>query len=260
MDEKEWAEKHELSLKRAQFVTKRNSLIQNSRYSLTTEQIKVLLYLISKIRPGDTGKELYAMTVSEYCRICGINDSGKNGEDIKAALKTIADKSIWVKMGRREVLLRWFNHVEYNRQRNCIEVSFHQDMLPYLYELYGQYTQYTLDNILAMGSHYTIRLFELLKSYENLRKPIQFTPSELRTRLDAEQYTHFYDLRRRVLDPAVKDINEISDLEVSYTTIQGKNRTTEYVIFDVVKPEDGEAYYRMMKRYSRFDKRAEENT
>jgi len=38
---------------RNHLVVKHNSLIQKTRYSLTTQQQKVLLYTISKIQPGD---------------------------------------------------------------------------------------------------------------------------------------------------------------------------------------------------------------
>lgn len=220
------------------FVAKSNEIIQHSRFSMTMQQNKILLYLISKIKPDDTGSEVYEISVREFCQVCNIvADSGKNTEDAKRAIKAVADKSVWVKQERGEILLRWLNRVKFNDEKRCFEVTFHEDMLPYLYDLREQYTQYSLENVLGMKSKYGVRLYELLKSYEHMEKEITFTLEDLRQRLDVRNYTRFPDFRRYVLEAALDDINEYSDIEVTYTTIQGAHRVTKCIIFTVTQPD-----------------------
>jgi hypothetical protein len=44
-------------------VIKRNDLIQYSRYNLTIQEQKIILYLISKIAPSDTDLKLYSFNI-----------------------------------------------------------------------------------------------------------------------------------------------------------------------------------------------------
>lgn len=60
---------------REMFVAKSNALIQRSRYSLTLQQQRILLFLISKIKPTDTPEETYTFSIEEFCKVCGITAS-----------------------------------------------------------------------------------------------------------------------------------------------------------------------------------------
>ena len=222
------------------FVAKSNELIQQSRYSMTVQQNKIMLYLISKIKPMDIGDEVYSVSVRDFCKVCNIDyNSGKNYEDAKKAIKAIADKSVWVRQADgSEVLLRWLNRVKLNRETNGFEITFHEDMLPYLYDLQSRYTRYCFDNVLTMKSKYGIRLYELLKSYQFSNNEISFTVEELKKRLDAEGYKRYPDFRRFVLEKAIEDINECSDIAVSYTPCSSSNkRGTNYITFTIKEPD-----------------------
>lgn len=71
-------------------VVKSNDLIQKSRYNLTAQQQKVLLYLISKIQPDDTELKEYEFNIQEFCNVCGIDStSGKNYDDLKKAISEL---------------------------------------------------------------------------------------------------------------------------------------------------------------------------
>lgn len=200
------------------FVTKSNELIQKSRFSMTMQQNKIILYLISKIQPADTGKEKYKISMQEFCETCDIDyNNGKNYTDIKKAIKLLADKSVWIEQpDGKEHLVRWLNTTEIDRKSNEIEISFHEDMLPYLYDLRARYTQYCLSNVLLMQSKYAIRLYELLKSYQFQQQNITLPIEDLKKRLDAENYKNYSDFRRYVLEKAVAEINQYSDIKINF--------------------------------------------
>lgn len=246
------------------FVAKSNELIQKSRFSMSVQQNRIMLYLISKIKPNDFGDEVYQISVREFCKVCNLDyNSGKNYADAKRAIKAIADKSVWVQQENGDdVLLRWLNRVKLNRETGCFEITFHEDMLPFLYDLQSRYTRYSLDNVLTMKSKYGIRLYELLKSYQYLGKSITFTVDELRHRLDAEKYTRFPDFRRYVLEKAIDDINECSDIQVGYMPIKtnGK-RATDSVVISIKEPtSEVKAARKRLKKYKLSEeKKAEIN-
>ena len=71
-------------------VVKANELIQKSRFNLSLQQQKIVLYLISQITAFDEDFKLYEFSINEFCKVCGIDDtSGKNYTDLKNAIKDI---------------------------------------------------------------------------------------------------------------------------------------------------------------------------
>lgn len=88
---------------------------------------------------------------------------------------------------------------------------------PYLIDLNAYFTQYKLENILEMKSFYGIRLYELLRSeyYKDENTYQEYSIEFLRQFFDCEtKYKAFKDFRVRVLEIALKEINEKSDIYV----------------------------------------------
>lgn len=216
---------------RNKMVVKANDLIQKSRFNMTLQQQKMILFLISQVTPFDEDFKVYEFSIQEFCRVCGLDvASGKNYQDIKQCIKDVADKSVWVSVnGNEETLLRWIEKPYINSKSGVIKIRLDEDMKPYLLQLKENFTQYELIYTLYFKSKYTIRLYELVKSihYQELEEYRRvLTLDELRKALGGENYTEYRDFKRRVLDVAVKEINEYSDKEVSYTTIKkGKSVT-----------------------------------
>lgn len=239
------------------FVVKSNEIIQHSRYSLSMRQNKMLLYLISKIKPGDNGDETYYVSMREFCKVCNIDTyGGFNISDAKRIMKTLRDWSMYLQTGDDEdILLSWITKV--HRNGDVFAFSFTEDILPYLYNLKKHFTKYSLENVLAMKSKYGIRLYELLKSYEYLNINIEISLEDLHERLGVKKYKRYPDFRRYVLETAVDEINEYSDIEVKYETVQGSKRKTEAIVFSVTQPDIWQSSERMQRKRQRLEERGE---
>lgn len=247
-----------IAKKQQQTVVKSNELIQSGRFSMTVQQNKVLLYLISQIKPSDSGQETYFFSVDDFCRTCGIDHTnGKNIINAKKALNALDSMSVWVQLpDNTEMRLRWLDRIKLNKNTNMFEITFHRDMLPYLYDLQSRYTSYTLANALTMESKYGIRLYELLKSYQHMREhKITFALSELKKRIDADKYERFPDFRRYVLDTALEDINECSDISVEYEpySTSGKQRGFDGITFTISDPTALDKEIRTMRQERKLD-------
>lgn len=223
------------------FVVKSNDIIQKSRFSMNLQQQKIILFLISKIKPLEETRHPYTISIRDFCKVCNIDyNNGQNYAHIKAAVKDVADKSIWITMPNgKERLLRWLDLVELDRNSGTIEVRFSESMMPFLLDLKERYTQYRLDNILPMKSKYGIRLFELLKSYANMDNLFSISIDELKRRMDCENYTRFPDFRRYALEKAVEDINTYSDISVKYRLKKESSRAYTHIEF-IILPATGE--------------------
>lgn len=203
-------------------VTKANELIQKSRFSLSNQQQKIVLFLISQIECWDEDFKLYSFSIPEFCRVCGIERPGGRGYGVlKAAIKEIADKSVWVKLENgKETLLRWIEKPYIDEGKGIVEIRLDKDMKPYLLQLRESFTNYELIYTLRFRSKYSIRLYELIRSfqYHDLEEySHEFTVEQLKGLLDGEEYKAYRDFKRRVLNMAVNEVNLYSDRYISYT-------------------------------------------
>ena len=217
-------------------VIKSNVLIQKSRHDLSLAEQKILLSLVQMIEPEDIEFKEYKFSIKDFCNLCGIDDrSGKNYEDIKKIVKTLSDKSYWIKEGEEvEKLIRWINQPSINPGTGTIKVKLDDMMKPYLLQLKEYFTQYSLYYTLAMKSKYSLRLYELLKSYQNLKKK-PFDIEKIKIMLMAQNYEKWTDFKINVIDKAVNEINFLTDISVTYELTKTGRQFTEITFFIKLK-------------------------
>ena len=230
---------------RNQFVVKSNDLIQKSRYSFNLEAQRIILFAISKIKPQDTVNEWYEFSVSDICHACGItDDSGANYILIKNYLKELRDKSWFIDLpDGTSTTVSWLDKVKINQGSGTVQVRFDEDLSNFLFDLRRRYTQYKLDTVLCFKSKYSIRLYELMKSYlmrdtliKNAEKDIDFALDDLKKRMDAETYNRYADFKRKVLTPAIREINRFSDdMSITYEEITS-GKKVEKIVFILTHP------------------------
>lgn len=206
-------------------VVKANQLIQKSRFNLSLQQQKIVLYLISQITPYDEDFKLYEFSIVEFCKVCGIDETnGKNYRDLKQAIKEIADKSVWIEIAEdEETIVRWIEKPYINKKDGVIKIRLDNDMKPFLLQLKENFTQYELLWTLHFKSKYTIRLYELIKSihFHELREyKREYKLDELRRLMGAETYKTYQTFKTRALLPAINEINRYSDKTVSFEPIK----------------------------------------
>lgn len=202
-------------------VYKRSDMIQKGRHELSLQEQKCILYAISKIKPEDTAFQEYSFELGDFFRLCGLQKESYH--ELKAILQGLADRSWWATIDDKgtESLVRWFSTLRTNKRSGRVTIKFHEDMMPYLLELTkGYYTHYQLKYILAMKSQYAIRLYELLKSYQRNNFEWFFEIDQLKKLLSCEHYIRFPDFRRWVLETAVAEINEYSDIKIAWEPIR----------------------------------------
>lgn len=198
-------------------VVKKNDLIQKSTFSLSLLQHKIVSFFISKCRPHDDITTVYEVSLKEFCDVCGIKVDGSNNiAYIKKVLNDIYNQSICIEDDNKIKWLRWFDKLEIQKGKWDIVFSFSSTMEDYLFNLRYQYTQYPLLYVLPMKHKSSIRLYELLKSFSNLGH-CSMSLDVFKKRIDAQNYTKTYDLKRRCIDPAIEEINNYTDIRVSYT-------------------------------------------
>lgn len=240
-------------------VIKANALIQQTRYNLSLQEQKLILHVIQLIKPEDENFKTYSFSVQDYCKICEIDyKNGKNYQNIKKSLKSLSDKSFWVDTGEKEILMRWLNEIEIDKGTGIIDVELSTKLKPYLLQLKKFYTKYNYLYVSAMRSEYSIRFYELLKSYENQRQVV-FKVEEIRRKLLVPdgKLPRWVDIRRYVIDQAQKEINNLTDIMFKYETLK-KGRKVEKVVFSIFT-KDGKSQVIAQQRIERRLKKVKDD-
>ncbi|EST10247.1 replication initiation protein [Sporolactobacillus laevolacticus] len=234
------SEEFEIKQSRNFEVVKANALIQKTRYDLTLQEQKLILFVIQKIKPGDQEFKQYTFSIQDYCKICEIDyDNGKNYQNIKKALLKLRNKGFWMKMDNgSEVTMSWLSKVRIWQRKGTIDVQLDNDLKPYLLDLKEFFTKYKYLYVMSMRSSYSIRLYEYLKSVEN-QHGIILTVDEIREILGIgeKKLTKWYDIRRKVIDQAQKEINDLTDIMFKYQTLK-QGRSVHEVAFHVFTKDD----------------------
>jgi plasmid replication initiation protein len=97
------------------------------------------------------------------------------------------------------------------------------------------YARISLSVIRNLSSKYSIALYEIARDYCGAQIP-RMDLDAFRTLmgLDADTYPMFYDLKRRVLDPAVEEINKKTDIAVNYELFKQRKKVVG-LRFQVIK-------------------------
>ena len=223
--------KKEIVEQQSYYVVKANALIQKTRYSFTAQQQKLLNFMISKIKPEDKPETEYKIRMVDFCRVCGIIQTAADKESkkelsgyyyksIKDDLAVLSDTATWIEIDKnRETRARWLSHITIEKNTGTIYYEFDRFMYPYLFELKERFTEYSGELTYCLSSQYAIRLYEILKSFEWEGKMKRIELDELKNRMYITSYDRFPDFRRRVLEPAIKEINKGTDIKVRYEQI-----------------------------------------
>lgn len=239
MARKKLSERQDMSLcsGREMEIYKANDMIQKGRHELSLQEQRCVLYAISKIKPEDTVFQEYTFELADFYKLCGLQ--GDSYTELKAILIGLKQKTWWVESAPNvESTISWFNKVRTNKKSGTVTVRFDDDMMPYLLEVTREnkyYTHYQLKYILPMKSQYAIRLYELLKSYQRNNIEWFFDIDPLKKQLNCENYKDFYDFRRWVLEPAVTEINEFTDIKIAWDTVKERRKVVRVVFYMVGK-------------------------
>lgn len=234
-------EKMELVKSRENKIVKHNDLVQKSRFELSLVEQKTINFLISLIPPKRNEMDIqpleYEFSIQDYCKICGINyDSGQNYKIVRDTLRELCKKDAIVTLpDGTDTRVTWVNKFWSNKGKGWAKIRFDEDMAPYLFELCENTTRFELLNILPMKSKYSIRIYEICRSWAGL-KSHTYDIDDLRNLLmiPENELSRYPDFRRKVLEIAQKEINEYTDLKVYFEPIM-KGRKVVQIRFHITQ-------------------------
>jgi plasmid replication initiation protein len=201
-------------------VTKHNNLIEAS-YKLTLNEQRLVLLCIARL---DTRKplpkdNLFTITAKEFSKTFGIEEKHAY-EALDEAASTLYERDIRTYDGKYRERFRWVCGVQYHDNEGKVTLGLSTFITPYLTMLHERFASYKLNQIAGLKSIYSIRLLEFLTQFKATGKLI-IELGRFKDRLDLKnEYTRFFDLKKRVIEPAVKELREKSNLEIDWRPIK----------------------------------------
>lgn len=221
----------ELEKERNYQVVKSNEFIQKSRYSLSLVQQRIIFALMQKIKPEDSEFKEYEFSIPEFLQICGLENSGYQYTSIKKAILDLKNNNFWIDTEEKSIAVGWLSKAVIDKKTGKINLVLDNTLRPYLLNLKSHFTKLNFLSILSLKSRYSIRLYEILKSYLNLNE-VTILVEDLKIQLECQNYKRWADFKRKVLDTAVDDINANTELQITYDLLK-KSRTINKIVFHI---------------------------
>jgi plasmid replication initiation protein len=208
----------------SELIVKDNALM-NASYNLSLVEQRLILLAIIEAR--ESGKGINANNPLVVHAETYINQFGVHRNTAYQALKD-ACKDLFARQfsyqeknakgNTRHVTSRWVSQVAYNDKEAAIDLIFSPIVVPLITKLEEQFTKYDIEQISDLSSAYAVRLYELLICWRSTGKTPVIELDDFRKRigvLDTE-YKLMAQLKERVLNLAIQQINEHTDIIASY--------------------------------------------
>jgi plasmid replication initiation protein len=198
--------------------TQDNQLIE-ACYTMSLNEKRLLLFGISKINPSvfpSTSKPFkFEMTAQEWKEQFGDDNPWR-------ALKRSAEKLIGRTLTLHsktaqsntpdKTMLNWFEEAKFFNKQGRVVVTFTRSVQVRLAGMLEQFTTIDLLAVSELTSIHAVRLYELLSQFKSTGYRIM-SIEDFRFAMDAVNTNKgTKELKRAVLNPAVKQLNEKSDL------------------------------------------------
>ena len=207
-------------------VVQSNRLVE-ARYRLSVEEQKIVKILISQIKRDDVDFQEYSFRIKDLAALLGMEHKDPYGV-LQKITERLISRVLKFYDPKTNTLLQasWLAAALYKKGEGIVSLSFHPYLKPLLLQLQAYFTKYELGQILQFKGQYTIRFFELQKSFLGRNKQeVIFSLSELWEMLGLKknEYAIFRNFKNRVLEPARLELLEKTGSSFSWEAVrQGK--------------------------------------
>lgn len=226
--------------KETRLVVKDNALIDAS-FNLSLVEQRLMLIAIVEAREiqdltPDTPIEIKASSYREQYN----TDSSEAYKQLAEATKQLFNRQFsYVDKYKGEdaiTVSRWLNEATYINNKGTVVIYLNRNVISMISRLEANFTKYLLDQVSDFKSQYSIRLYELLIKYKDIGNSKKYTIEEIRSLLGigVNEYKVLADFKKRVLDLAVKEINDRTDTTIKYEQFK-EGRTISHILFKIGK-------------------------
>ena len=209
---------------------------------LTPNQLKIAMYSAAQVRPNDTALDEYAMPFKEFAALAGLDEDSAGGKDYKrifAEARKLAKLGVdFIAADGTLIGFNWLVSVRVSPKSGVVNYSIDKNLLPFYKTRAGSFALIELADYMRLRGKYALLLYEFLAKWRTAGQVYQSIPA-LRSQLQVPEnlYKRTVDFMRRVVDGAVEEINEKTEVsfKVKMTEKRGLRSAVEGIFF-TIKP------------------------
>lgn len=214
-----------------------NALTRSSQ-GLTLAEKRLMMCAVAKLdskAPVPGSCPVVKIGALEYAETFGV-DTDTAYDQLQSGAKNLYTRSINFfepahKRNGKPIMItktmRWVGQADYHKKEGWVELHFWHAVVPHLMGLRKQFTSYQLQQASALRSVYSWRLLELLMRFKSTGWA-QYTIEDFCKSMDAteKQQSDFGKIRTKMIEPAVKELNEKDGWLIQWETIKTGRRVT----------------------------------
>lgn len=257
--------KEELKEEEQKLLVYKSNYLVNASYKLTLNEQRIILLAISKL---DSREEFCERTIqiksNEFCERFKIK---KNDfyNTINLTLDSLFNRVVRIRNDEIKHEFRFISSKKYYNNLSYFEITFSNEIMNYLIDLKDNFSRYDLKHVVNFKNKHSVRIYEMLNEfrYKNIKKRV-ITINELKECLDLKnEYLRFNSFRQSVINKAVNEINEHTNINVKYNKIFNSSKSVEAIEFVFsFKYQDVEnkSKTNINKKFYNTDKNREKNS
>ena len=228
---------------------RQHNAITQARYDYSACQLDIFFYLLSCLRRDDEPNKVYEIYLKDIEALTGRQ---WNYQQMREATADMGSRMFEVEDEKIYKQLWMFQEVEYVKGRGFLRIQLAEPIRPYLFNLKENFTSYQLHFALKMSSKYAKRIYQLVSQWDDKPRTRIYPLDEFKWMLhpkdpkdkkdskskkdpkgkEANVFDKISHLKARVLDIAVRQISEHTDLKIGYELLK-KGRAYEAVRFTI---------------------------
>lgn len=222
-------------------LVKKSNSLNEAHYFLTVTEYRILHMAFSTLAECDVNPEFFrnvrfTIRARDYMELYGV-DRATAYQALREASERLFDRYFtYDELVDKNLMLyeriksRWVTKIGYQDSQAYITFFLSDDVLSMVGNLKEQYTYLNLYKLANLTSIYAIRVYEMLMQWRKTKVVPIIELEELRVRLGIadNEYPRMYDFKNRVLDMAINQINEFTDITANYEQIKNGRKITGF--------------------------------
>ena len=216
---------------------------KNPELVLSVAQTQLILYCVSMINRDDTEFREVIITPKQFCEHFGFSYNGGNSRKVIIdQINDLMKKRVDIDEPGRTVHCHWVDAInEYKDEKNpdkivAIGIVLSRFLKPYYLGLKDNFTAYQL-GFAGFKKRQSFLLYDFLKRWENYKGICYYPIEDAKRELCEEgRYQDIRDFKKRILIPAVEEINEKSDIRVVWNFAK-EGRKVKSICFKIVRKD-----------------------
>lgn len=223
--------------------SKRSNSLIYARYDLGSIAQDILQVTLSQIKNEDKTLPVFRMSIYDLEEKFGKRIREAN---IKVAAKELKNSDIIFKEGTRVDNFSWCSRFTYDMTEKYIEIKLDNELHEHLISLLDKFTIIQDKYFFKLKSKYSKRLYSIFVNQMDLALSRGYKEAKYKTSVENLIFTtsapnsfltNFNGLKTRVIETAIKEINEDSDLNVS-VSYKKEGRKVKTMTFSVTEKTD----------------------